>query len=265
MSAVRQLTWPSLRGAARGGRWSRAGRAAASGRPPSPAARTASPGPRRPSGSCDEERALALLPARRRAARDARARRRASSRGASSKAVWSWPGRRPSTSSRQYGSSLQASSARPPSRERSTRPNWSCQRADASSRSATRRQTWSSRCSRITARGPRRPSARPRPRGSRARRGASGPRPASARRGRRGRRPTPRSCSSGGRCPEISTSTTSPGFIGREFAGVPVRITSPGSSVISRQRSASWYATGNSRSSAVASCTTSPFRYVRSV
>ena len=44
----------------------------------------------------------------------------------------------------------------------------------------------------------------------------------------------------GGRCPEISTSTTSPGFIGREFAGVPVRITSPGSSVISRHRSASW-------------------------
>ena len=40
--------------------------------------------------------------------------------------------------------------------------------------------------------------------------------------------------------PEISTSTTSPGPIGREFAGVPVRITSPGSSVISRQRSASW-------------------------
>ena len=65
--------------------------------------------------------------------------------------------------------------------------------------------------------------------------------------------------------PEISTSTTSPGRIGREFAGVPVRTTSPGSSVISRQRSASWYATGKMRSSAVASCTTSPFRYVRSV
>ena len=30
-------------------------------------------------------------------------------------------------------------------RERSTSPNWSCQRAEASSRSATRRQTWSSR------------------------------------------------------------------------------------------------------------------------
>ena len=29
-------------------------------------------------------------------------------------------------------------------------------------------------------------------------------------------------------------------IIGREFAGVPVRITSPGSRVISRQRSASW-------------------------
>src|SRR5439155_748632 len=42
--------------------------------------------------------------------------------------------------------------------------------------------------------------------------------------------------------PVISTSTTSPGSIGREFAGVPVRITSPGSSVIRRQRSASWSA-----------------------
>ena len=40
-----------------------------------------------------------------------------------------------------------------------------------------------------------------------------------------------------------STSTTSPGSIGRELAGVPVRITSPGSSVIRRHRSASWYAT----------------------
>ena len=65
--------------------------------------------------------------------------------------------------------------------------------------------------------------------------------------------------------PSISTSTTSPGSIGRELAGVPVRITSPGSSVISRQRSASWYATPKSRSSAVASCTTSPLRNVRSV
>src|SRR5215211_3461072 len=40
--------------------------------------------------------------------------------------------------------------------------------------------------------------------------------------------------------PEISTATTSPGAIGREFAGVPVNTTSPGLSVISRLRSASW-------------------------
>src|SRR5918997_6412948 len=40
--------------------------------------------------------------------------------------------------------------------------------------------------------------------------------------------------------PSISTSTTSPGSLGRELAGVPVRITSPGSSVITRERSASW-------------------------
>src|SRR5829696_3869494 len=37
----------------------------------------------------------------------------------------------------------------------------------------------------------------------------------------------------------ISTSTVSPGSIGLEFAGVPVRTTSPGSSVIRRHRSAS--------------------------
>src|SRR5579875_1472351 len=37
-----------------------------------------------------------------------------------------------------------------------------------------------------------------------------------------------------------STATTSPGSIGRELAGVPLSTTSPGSSVISRQMSASW-------------------------
>src|SRR5262245_1213492 len=40
--------------------------------------------------------------------------------------------------------------------------------------------------------------------------------------------------------PLISTATASPGSIGRELAGVPDRTTSPGSSVISRHRSASW-------------------------
>src|SRR6185312_125960 len=40
--------------------------------------------------------------------------------------------------------------------------------------------------------------------------------------------------------PPISTSTVSPGCIGRLFAGVPVSTTSPGSSVIRRERSASW-------------------------
>ena len=38
--------------------------------------------------------------------------------------------------------------------------------------------------------------------------------------------------------PSSSTSTVSPGATGREFAGVPVRITSPGSSVMKRERSA---------------------------
>ena len=38
--------------------------------------------------------------------------------------------------------------------------------------------------------------------------------------------------------PSTSTSTTSPGVTGREFAGVPDRITSPGSSVIVRAMSA---------------------------
>src|SRR5688500_15737477 len=40
--------------------------------------------------------------------------------------------------------------------------------------------------------------------------------------------------------PSISTSTTSPGSIGRLLAGVPVSTTSPGSSVMTRDRSASW-------------------------
>ena len=38
--------------------------------------------------------------------------------------------------------------------------------------------------------------------------------------------------------PSISTSTTSPGSTGLDPAGVPVRITSPGSSVMNRDRSA---------------------------
>ena len=241
MSPVRQLTWPSLRGAAEVHAWSTAARAAASGRSPvaGRAVRHQLDGPA--VRVVDEQRALALLPATPVRRRGGRAPRRASSRARARRRSGRGRGCPPSTSSRQYGSSLQASSARPPSRERSTSPNWSDQRADASSRSATRRQTWSSRWRRITRSRPsRRPCARPRPRGSRARRGASAPRPASARRARRGRRPTPRSCSSSRPMPEISTSTTSPGSIGREFAGVPVRITSPGSSVISRQRSASW-------------------------
>ena len=40
------------------------------------------------------------------------------------------------------------------------------------------------------------------------------------------------------RRPSTSTSTTSPGSHGRELAGVPVRITSPGSRVMKRERSA---------------------------
>ena len=38
--------------------------------------------------------------------------------------------------------------------------------------------------------------------------------------------------------PSTSTSTTSPGSTGREFAGVPDSITSPGTSVIVRAMSA---------------------------
>ncbi len=186
---VAELPWRR-----RGARWSRAARAAAVGRPRSPGRGTASPGRDGRPGRT-EQRALALVP------RDVevgevgagvveravlRQLERRSGRG---------PARRPR---RARGSTARrcrrAAPDRPPASARPA-PNCSCQRADASSRSATRRQTWSSRWSRITARGPRRPSARPRPREWRARRGASGPRPASARRARRGRRPTPRSCS----------------------------------------------------------------------
>ncbi len=65
--------------------------------------------------------------------------------------------------------------------------------------------------------------------------------------------------------PSTSTSTTSPGASGREFAGVPVRITSPGSSVISRERSAISVANEKISSLEFPSCTTSPFTDVRSV
>ena len=131
----------------RGGRSSTAGHAAASGRPRSPGRGSGITCTGRPSGSSTKSEPSRSSQRDTERRRDGRARRRASSPAPSSKAKWSWPGLPPSTSSRQYGSSLHASSARPPSRERSTSPNWSCHRADASSRSATRRQTWSSRWS----------------------------------------------------------------------------------------------------------------------
>ena len=56
----------------------------------------------------------------------------------------------PAWSSSEYGSSLHARSARPVARERSTSPNCRHHRAAASSRSRTRRQTWSIRPRRIT-------------------------------------------------------------------------------------------------------------------
>ena len=59
--------------------------------------------------------------------------------------------------------------------------------------------------------------------------------------------------------PSASTSTRSPGCTGREFAGVPERSTSPGSSVMSRERSASMYAIDQSSSPVFPSWTTSPF------
>ena len=60
-----------------------------------------------------------------------------------------------------------------------------------------------------------------------------------ARRRRRGSAWRPRrSCCAATPRPSTSTSTTSPGCTGREFAGVPDRITSPGNSVIVRAMSA---------------------------
>ena len=238
MSPVRQLTWPSLRAPPR---WTVVeGRACCGQRSSrSPAARYGITCTRPPVRVVDEERALVLLPGDARApARCARASSSEQSR-ASSKREVVVARASPSTSSRQYGSSLQASSARPPSRERSTRPNWSCQRADASSRSATRRQTWSSRWSRITAR-------------------ALGDHPLGLVLGdrerdvQRLRRDLHLLAGAGEVDVPFLDRVRQPAdardldlddvarLIGREFAGVPVRITSPGSSVISRQRSASW-------------------------
>jgi hypothetical protein len=62
-----------------------------------------------------------------------------------------------------------------------------------------------------------------------------------------------------------STSTTSPGWTTVDPVGVPVRTTSPGSSVISREMSATMSANPNSRSSPLtASCASSPLTQVRS-
>jgi hypothetical protein len=63
-----------------------------------------------------------------------------------------------------------------------------------------------------------------------------------------------------------STSTRSPGWTTVDPVGVPVRITSPGSSVVSRDTSATISANENSRSSPLtASCASSPLTHVRSV
>src|SRR4029453_3267186 len=59
--------------------------------------------------------------------------------------------------------------------------------------------------------------------------------------------------------PSTSTSTTSPGSTGREFAGVPDRITSPGTSVIVRAMSATRYCMSHIISSVEPSWRTSPF------
>ena len=65
--------------------------------------------------------------------------------------------------------------------------------------------------------------------------------------------------------PSISTSTVAPGATGREPAGVPVRITSPGSSVTKRERSATSRPKGKTSSAVSSSWTTSPSTRVRSV
>ena len=64
--------------------------------------------------------------------------------------------------------------------------------------------------------------------------------------------------------PASSTSTTSPGSTGREPAGVPVRMMSPGSSVMKRERSATSSPNGKSRFAVESSCSTSPLTSARS-
>ena len=60
-----------------------------------------------------------------------------------------------------------------------------------------------------------------------------------------------------------STSTTSPGWATEDPAGVPVRMTSPSSSVMSCERSATSWPNGNTRPSVVSSWTISPLTQVR--
>ena len=195
MSPVRQLTWPSLRGPPR---WTLdEGRACCGQRSTSVSGATVRhhlhaavrrgrrrrASPRAPPTDAERLEMRARVVER---AVGARARTR---RGRG-------PGSPPSTSSRQYGSSLHASSALPPSRERSTSAELELPplgRLARGRRPAGRRGRAGGGRSRR--RRPLPPSAPPRPRGSRAPRAGSAPRPASARPGRRGRRPTPRSCS----------------------------------------------------------------------
>ena len=61
-----------------------------------------------------------------------------------------------------------------------------------------------------------------------------------------------------------STSTTSPGTTTDDPAGVPVRITSPGSSVKCWERSATNWASGKMSPAVVSSCRSSPLTHVRS-
>ena len=62
--------------------------------------------------------------------------------------------------------------------------------------------------------------------------------------------------------PSTSTVTTSPGTTGRENAGVPERMTSPGSRVMRRARSATRYAMSHAISSVEPSWRSDPFTYV---
>src|SRR4029079_12724871 len=62
--------------------------------------------------------------------------------------------------------------------------------------------------------------------------------------------------------PSIETSTSSPGCIGPTPSGVPVRITSPGSSVITDVMWATRVGMSKIRSLVEPSCTRSPFRWV---